>query len=197
MRFVSLPGVGVGPGQCLWRRHRRPRAVHERRSRLPGLWPRPDRVRLRGPPPGRATHQPRRLVELRTAIFELGQGLASHDADYRRRLRSSGKRAAAAAGAGGTEPTGSPLRCPAARSPMTPADGPPQWRACHGEDRRPAPPGRRDRPPAITWTGGTTQNNPPRRHASSMAGAGSDVATAMQSNIGTAPLARRSAPPTE
>jgi len=46
-------------------------------------------------------------------------------------------------------------------------------------------------------TGGITSNNLPRRDASSTAGAGNDVATAMQPDTGTACLARRPAPPTE
>ena len=105
------------------------------------------------------------MIELRSAIIELGRDLAGHDPDfaaYRRRLRSNGKRPMVAAVAVGhrahrlafamlTHPTA--LR----PEPMGRRGG---GRTRHGEDRRPAHQNDVTRPPASTMTGTQAANNP-------------------------------------
>ena len=91
-------------------------------------------------------------VELRSAIIELGRGLAGHDDDfaaYRRRLRSNGKRPAVAAVAVGHRAhrlAFAMLRDPS--SPTTRTDGPPQWRTGPSWRRPEAGPPERRNPPA-------------------------------------------------
>ena len=104
-------------------------------------------------------------VELRSAIIELGRGLAGHDHDfaaYRRRLRSSGKRPAVAAVAVGHRAhrlAFAMLRIPGALrpEPMGRRSG---GRARHGEDRRPAHQNDVTRPPALTMDRRHPPNNP-------------------------------------
>ncbi len=104
-------------------------------------------------------------VELRSAIIELGRGLAGHDPDfaaYRRRLRSNGKRPMVAAVVVGHRahrrrvrhaPHPTALR----PEPMGRRGG---GRTRHGEDRRPAHQNDVTRPPASTMTGAEAANNP-------------------------------------
>ena len=76
-----------------------------------------------------------------------------------------------------TGPTASPSRCSAAKSPTTRPDGPPQWQAGPSWRRPEAgPPERRDPPAGINDDRRGRTEQPPRRPASSMAGAGTDVA---------------------
>ena len=183
--LVSLPGVGVvrasAYGAAIGDPFRFPNAAAAYRAS--GLVPAEysSAGRRRG-----GQHISREgSVELRSAIIELGRGLAGHDDDfaaYRRRLRSTGKR-----------PSG---RCRRGWAPCSPArvrDAPlpgalrleamgvrSGGRARHGEDRRPAHQDDVTRPPTSPWADSATSNNPPHRKASTAAGAGTDVVTAMQ-----------------